>query len=86
MLRQIADKAYGPEQELDFFMVGDYPEIDIAGGKQEGMETILVESGIFDQSNHHDYEVYHKPFMHLVDHQTETVETAVDLVLKKYMC
>jgi ribonucleotide monophosphatase NagD (HAD superfamily) len=33
---------------LRFYMVGDYPEIDIAGGKHAGMETVLVESGMYD--------------------------------------
>ena len=44
-------------------MVGDYPLIDIQGGKQAGMSTVLVESGIYDPSNAHDIEVYHKPYL-----------------------
>jgi ribonucleotide monophosphatase NagD (HAD superfamily) len=28
-------------------MVGDYPEIDIKGGKKNGMKTVLVESGLY---------------------------------------
>ena len=35
---------------LRFYMVGDYPEIDIAGGKRNEMETVLVESGIYNKN------------------------------------
>ena len=29
------------------FMVGDSPEIDIIGGKANGLKTVLVESGLY---------------------------------------
>ena len=31
----------------DYFMVGDSPEIDIKGGKTNGFNTVLVESGLY---------------------------------------
>ena len=34
----------------DFFMVGDSPEIDIKGGKDNGFTTVLVESGLYKPS------------------------------------
>jgi len=32
-------------------MVGDHPHVDIIGGKQAGMQTILVETGIYKKGD-----------------------------------
>lgn len=32
-------------------MIGDNPKSDIAGGRQSGMRTILVKTGVFDAEN-----------------------------------
>ena len=40
-----------PHQNLRFYMVGDYPQIDIQGGKQANMETVLVESGMYNKND-----------------------------------
>ena len=67
------------ESNLRFYMVGDYPEIDIAGGKQNGMETVLVESGVYDKN---EIDI-HQEYMKYADHIVPNIMDAVDLILKE---
>ena len=45
------------------FMVGDYPLIDIMGAKQCGMETVLVECGIYNPLDIHDAKLNHNHYL-----------------------
>ena len=56
-------KQLSETEDLAYYMVGDYPLIDIKGGKQAGMSTVLVESGMYDPSNLHDIEINHAPYL-----------------------
>ena len=40
-------KAQGT-QISNFYMIGDHPDSDIAGGNAKGWTTILVRTGVFD--------------------------------------
>jgi len=59
-LKKIAD---GNKQEIsEFYMIGDNPNVDVMGGKNNGFKTILVRTGVFkdkgnDKENPADYVV-----------------------------
>ena len=59
-------------------MVGDYPEIDIKGGKQNGMSTVLVESGLYNKENSSS----HSEFLRYADFIVPNIKDAVELILR----
>ena len=67
--------------ELDFYMVGDSPMIDMHGGKNANMKTILVESGMYNPNDPKFSKIHHEKYMPSVDHIVKNVEAAVDLVI-----
>ena len=77
-------RGIGGENDFEFYMVGDYPKIDLVGGKKAGMSTVLVETGIYDPSNPQDVETRHLPFMASVDHTVAHIEAAVDLIIERH--
>ena len=44
-------------------MVGDYPLIDIKGGKDSNMETVLVESGMYNKNDPEQVERQHQQYL-----------------------
>jgi ribonucleotide monophosphatase NagD (HAD superfamily) len=64
-------------------MVGDYPQIDIKGGKTNGMQTALVESGIFNSKDTDNIERYHKEYLYYADHIVPNILNAVDVILEE---
>ena len=67
------------EDISDFYMVGDSPKVDIAGGKLNGMNTVLVESGLYNEKNKFD----HFEFLDFADHIVPDIESAVNIILKE---
>ena len=60
-------------------MVGDSPKIDIAGGKLNGMNTVLVESGLYNENNKFE----HFEYLDFADHIVPDIEAAVDTILRE---
>lgn len=58
------------------YMIGDNPEVDIQGGKENGFKTILVKTGVFNGN--------HSSLEHPADYITEDVTEAVDTILKMH--
>ncbi|MEW3851985.1 HAD hydrolase-like protein, partial [Pseudomonas aeruginosa] len=58
------------------YMIGDNPEVDIQGGKNAGMKTILLKTGVHSGSeNSTEYRA---------DYFVDDVTKAVDLILKNH--
>lgn len=60
-------------------MVGDSPEIDIAGGKKNGLKTVLVETGLYTEENKNEF----KKYLNDADYIVPNIESAVDTILKE---
>jgi ribonucleotide monophosphatase NagD (HAD superfamily) len=60
----------------NFYMIGDNPESDIAGGNAKGWTTILVKTGVFKPNAKDQNDKVH-PATHVVDDFTK----AIDLIL-----
>jgi len=60
----------------NFYMIGDNPESDIAGGNGVGWITILVKSGVFKPTNHTSIDGNDKknPATHVVENFKEAIE------------
>ena len=47
--RHLIAQAQSQDIEIsNFYMIGDHPDSDIAGGNAKGWTTILVKTGVFD--------------------------------------
>ena len=47
--RQLRKRAKAEGVQItNFYMIGDNPESDIAGGNAKGWSTVLVKTGVFD--------------------------------------
>ena len=57
------------------YMIGDNPDVDIKGGKDNGIYTILVDTGVY---NKHSKNVNH----HQPDHNVADVKEAVEMIIK----
>ncbi|MFO0515271.1 MAG: HAD hydrolase-like protein, partial [bacterium] len=58
------------------YMVGDNPEVDIQGGKNAGIKTILLKTGVHNKpENSTEY---------AADYFVDDVSKAVDLILKNH--
>lgn len=58
------------------YMIGDNPDVDILGGIENGFKTILVKTGVFNED--------HKVLNHNADYIADTVNEAVDIILKNH--
>ena len=70
-----------PSLQPAFYMVGDYPEIDIAGGKKNDMETVLVESGLYSSHHSASINMQHAEYLQYADHIVPNIEEAVNVIL-----
>ena len=64
-------------------MVGDYPLIDIKGGKDSNMETVLVESGMYNRNDPEQVARQHQQYLKYADHIVGHVKDAVDVILSE---
>ena len=65
-------------------MVGDSPEIDIAGGKRSNMHTVLVESGLYNPHDTIANKIHHSQYLQYADTSVPDIEKAVDYILNRH--
>lgn len=74
----VREQLEGTNVEIsNFYMIGDNPKSDIAGGNARNWNTLLVKTGVFDAT------VQANDKEHPATHVVEDFKGAIDLIFKK---